>query len=279
MLSTPDSTTPTANSTTSSDERELGTKVFLGFLFLVASFYAVVLIYHAANPPQNVAESSGVLERCRQICMKYGLVSTGNLRRDAEAYIHAVHVKPLTTALSEILNQAEPSIAPTQPHELMNQKVPDFTLPDDLNAPQKLSEHGLNRPVVVVFYLGYGCSHCVAQLVSLEKDLHYFKELDADILAISADPVSHTAERFAQYGRFGFPVLSDEDHTVAQQWGCFHPATEDNPELMDHGTFVVDRHGKLIWARRGSEPFLDNRSLLRVLAESQGLVPNPVAQR
>lgn len=279
MLSTPDSTTSTANPTTSSDERELGTKVFLGFLFVVASFYAVVLIYHAANPPQAVAQNGGVLERCRQICMKYGLVSTGNLRRDAEAYIHAVHVKPLTTALSEILNQAEPSIAPAQPHELMNQKVPDFSLPDDLNVPQTLSEHGLNRPVVVVFYLGYGCSHCVAQLVSLEKDLHYFKELDADIIAISADPVAHTAERFAQYGRFGFPVLSDEDRTVAEQWGCFRPATEDNPELMDHGTFVVDRHGKLIWARRGSEPFLDNRSLLRVLAESQGLIPNPVAQR
>jgi len=279
MLTTPDSTTPAADSTTPTDERELGTRVFLGLLFVVACFYAVVLIYHAANPPQTVTQKGGVLERCRQICMKYGLVSTGNLRQDAEAYIHAVHVKPLTTALSEILRQPEPTSVASQPHKLLTQLAPDFALPDDHNAPCKLSEAGLNRPVVVVFYLGYGCSHCVAQLVSLEKDLHYFKELDADIVAISSDSTAHTAKRFEQYGRFGFPVLSDEDHAVAEQWGCFHPATEDAPELTDHGTFVVDRHGKLIWASRGSEPFLDNRTLLRVLAEAQGLMPNPVAQR
>ena len=94
MLPTNSSTSSdTPGDSTPSDEREIGTRVFLGFLFVVATFYAVVLIYHAANPPQSTAADSGLLERCRQICMKYGLVSTGNLRRDAESYIQAVHVQ------------------------------------------------------------------------------------------------------------------------------------------------------------------------------------------
>lgn len=283
MLSTNNSgnstSTVTPSDSSPSDERETGTRVFLGFLFVVATFYAVVLIYHAANPPQSTAANSGLLERCRQICMKYGLVSTGNLRRDAETYIKAVHVQPLTNALSEILSQPEPTPVSSQAHALLQQSVPDFSLPDDQQTRKSLSDLGSNRPVVVVFYLGYGCSHCVAQLVALEKDLHYFRELDAEIIAISADSPEHTAQRFAEYGRFGFPVLSDADRAVASQWQCLHPATDETPELMDHGTFIVDRTGKMIWACRGKEPFLDNRTLLKVLAQSQGLMPNPVAQR
>jgi hypothetical protein len=42
---------------------------------------------------------------------------------------------------------------------------------------------------------------------------------------------------------------------------------------MNHGTFIVDSHGKVIWGAQGKEPFLDNKTLLHVLAKSQGLLP------
>jgi peroxiredoxin Q/BCP len=256
-------------------EREWGTKLFLGFLFVVASFYAVVLIYHSANPPETVTDA-GILEQCRQICLKYGLISTGNVRKDAEAYLQVAQSTKLTSGLSEILNSAT-TVVVSQPHPLLQQDAPDFSLPDDTKLTQKLSELGHNRPVVVVFYLGYGCSHCVAQLVALDKDLHYFRELDADIVAISSDTPEHTAERFAEYGRFGFPVVADVDQTVSEQWGVLHRGTEEDDDIVDHGTFVVDRNGKVVWAFQGKEPFLDNRTLLHVIAKSQGLLPENVA--
>ncbi len=256
-------------------EREWGTKLFLGFLFVVASFYAVILIYHSANPPETVS-NEGVLEQCRQICLKYGLISTGNVRKDAEAYLQFAQTTRLTSALSDILAD---TTAPTasQKHALLEKSAPDFSLPDDAKLTQTLSELGHNRPVVVVFYLGYGCSHCVAQLLALDKDLHYFRELDADIVAISSDSTEHTAERFVEYGRFGFPVLSDADQKIAETWGVFKPATGDQDEVMDHGTFVIDRNGKVVWAFQGKEPFLDNRTLLHVIAKSQGLLPDTMA--
>jgi peroxiredoxin len=273
---------PQINQPAATPERDFGTRVFLGALFLFACFYAVVLIYHSANPPRKDAASAandGFLERCRQICQRYGLVSTGNLRRDAELYIQAAQPTQLTTGLSEILSTPNFQPAASQNSPLLNQPAPDFSLPDDSQTLQHLSHLGQNRPLVVVFYLGYGCSHCVAQLVSLERDSHYFRELDADIIAISADSPQHTSERFAEYGRFGFTVLSDADHAVSEKWGVFHPHTEETDQWMDHGTFVLDRHGKVIWSQQGGEPWLDNKTLLHVIAKSQGLLPDTVAQK
>ncbi len=270
-MSTPGSTTEATESLPES--REWGTKVFLGFLFLVASFYAVILIYHTSKPVETVAESDSLLEQCRQICLKYGLVSTGNIRKDAEAYLHVAQSRRLTEGLSVILADTSFQPAESQAHSLVNQSAPEFVLPDDTKTEQKLAVLGKDRPLVVVFYLGYGCSHCVAQLLALDKDLHYFRELDADIVAISSDLPEHTTKKFAEYGRFNFPVLSDADHKVAEAWGVYQAESDEHPEVVNHGTFVVDRYGKVIWGHLGKEPFLDNRSLLHIIAKSQGLMP------
>jgi peroxiredoxin len=259
-------------------ERELGTRIFLACLFLIACFYATVLIYHSAYPPEKQVADAGFLEQCRQICLKYGLVSTGNLRRDAENYIQVVQPTTLTAGLSEILGTPSFKPAPSEATPLLQRPAPDFSLPDDKHTLHQLSQLSLNRPIVVVFYLGYGCSHCVAQLVSLDRDAHYFRELDADIVAISADTSEHTAQRFTEYGRFQFNVLSDSDRKVAHTWGVFHPSTDEQEEWMDHGTFVIDRNGKVIWSRQGREPWLDNKTLLHVIAQSQGLLPDSIAQ-
>jgi len=256
------------------EPREWGTKFFLGFLFLVASFYAVILIYHAAKPPETVAKNDSLLEQCRQICLKYGLVSTGNIRKDAEAYLHVAQSPRLTEGLSVILADTSFQPVESQRHSLISQPAPDFVLPDESKSDQRLDVLGKDRPLVVVFYLGYGCSHCVAQLLALDRDLHYFRELDSDIVAISADTPEHTQKKFAEYGRFNFPVLSDADHKVAAAWGVYQAESDKNAEVVNHGTFVVDRYGKVIWGHLGKEPFLDNRSLLHVIAKSQGLIPD-----
>ena len=248
--------------------------MFLGFLFLVSCAYAVVLVYHVSKPPETVvAGDDNLLEQCRQICLQYGLVTTGNVRKDAEAYLNVAQVQKLTEGLSVVLADTTFQPVESQAVELLNQSAPDFDLPDDASVKKQLSVLGKNRPVIVVFYLGYGCSHCVAQLLALDKDLHYFRELDADIVAISSDTPEHTTEKFKEYGRFAFPVLADVDYAVSKTWGVYQPETEEKSEFMKHGTFVVDRNGKVIWGALGNEPFLDNKTLLHVIAKSQGLLP------
>lgn len=264
--------------TSAPQEREWGMKIFLGFLFFIACAYAAMLIYHVSRPPGTVAEDAGIMEQCRQICLRYGLVSTGNVRDDAEAYLQVAQKQQLTAELSQILSETEFEPVASQQHPLLNQNAPAITLSDDAGNLQSLSRIGKNGPVVVVFYLGYGCSHCVAQLISLDKDLHYFHELKAEIVAISSDTPEHTAERFQEYGRFHFPVLADVDHAAAQLWNVYQPETEDQPEFSRHGTFILDRTGRVIWAAMGTEPFLDNKSLLHIIARSQGMLPSPTSE-
>ncbi|MFO0978763.1 MAG: peroxiredoxin family protein [Planctomycetaceae bacterium] len=255
-------------------KRDWGVRTFLGFLIVVTCLYATVLFYHVSNPvDQGTASDANILEQCRQLCLKYGLVTTGHVRNDAEAYLQAAQINKLTDGLSVILADPEFRPQPSQSLPLIQVSAPDFQLPDDQKALQQLTKLGKDRPTIVVFYLGYGCSHCVAQLLALDKDRHYFRELDADIVAISSDSPEHTAEKFREYGRFGFPVLSDADYSVSTQWGVYTPATEEKDEFMLHGTFIVDRTGKVIWGETGREPFLDNKTLLHVIARSQGLLP------
>ena len=82
-----------------SPQRDWSTKIFLGFLGLITCFYAVILVYHTSKPPETVVDDDSILEQCRQICMQYGLVSTGNIKKDAQAYLNVVQTQRLTDGL------------------------------------------------------------------------------------------------------------------------------------------------------------------------------------
>jgi peroxiredoxin len=187
------------------------------------------------------------------------------LAEQAEAYVRAKDVRPLSAPLAEILSDSS-AAAPTQDHSLLRRTAPDFTLPDDRGQPTRLSDLCRRGPVVVVFYYGYYCPHCVAQLFAIDKDMPLFRELGAEVIAISADPCEDTAARFAEFGRFGFPVLSDKDNHVAEAYGLYTRPTADREEDLKHGTFVIAPDGAITWAYAGSKPFLDNRTLLREAA-------------
>lgn len=253
---------------------KLGQRLFLGFLGTVGCLYAVIVVYHmmAINQPQTVpfAEEMGFMEECRQVCLKYGLLTTGHVENDARAYLEKVGTKKLSEGLVEILADRNVTPVPTMPHPLLNQMAPDFTLLDVEGKSQSLSTIRGEGPVVVVFYYGYGCSHCVAQLFGLNDDLRHFDELGVPIVAISTDLPEQTAEKYKEYGKFNFPVLSDPDNTVAQQYGNYTPATAGKGEVQLHGTFLISPEGQVLWANTGNQPFLDNRSLLLRMAEITG---------
>lgn len=252
--------------------REVGVRTFLAILAVMTAVYGSVLAYHLRHP-QELSANVGTLEYCRQVCLGYGLLPSGNIRTDAEDYLRAVGFKGQDQDTAQVVAPRDTELPAGQLFPLLDQPAPDFMLSDDQGAQVRLSDLVRKRPLVIVFYLGYGCSHCVAQLFALDKDRHSFQELDADIVAISSDTPEHTAERFREYGRFGFPVLADTDYAVSTQWGVYTPATEEKAEFMLHGTFIVDRNGKVIWGETGREPFLDNKTLLSVIAKSQGSLP------
>lgn len=249
-----------------------GRRVFLGFLATVTCLYATVVAYHLSVPRPKAGSEAGWLERCREMCVSYGLIPTGNIAKDAEAYLKVVKPQELSQPLAEILGDKEFLRAKTEEHPLIGQVPPDFTLPNEKGEQISLHDLTAKGPVVLVFYYGYSCSHCVAQLFGLQKDLQYVKELGATVVALSADTPEKTAESFKKYGGFDFPVLSDADNKIATIYGVFTPAKGDEEEDLKHGTFIIDKEGKVIFCNRGYQPFVDNKSLLYWLAGNPGWV-------
>ncbi|MFO0938283.1 MAG: peroxiredoxin family protein [Gemmataceae bacterium] len=194
---------------------------------------------------------------------------------DARAFLKEKQVVPLSGGLQSLLTDPSKGRVPSEPHALLGQPAPAFSLEDVDGIPVSLESLLMNGPVVVVFYYGYSCNHCVAQLFGLNDDLKYFRELGATVVAIGPDTSELTRTKYAKYGAFGFPVLSDEKRVVASRFGVYRPKAESKPSWEAHGTFVVDRKGTIQSVNTGDEPFTQNVTLLAELAKLEGRTPAP----
>jgi peroxiredoxin len=203
-----------------------------------------------------------------------GAIKKARARRvaeEAKAFVRQEKGRPLSEPLRQLLADTTFTPQPTQAHPLLGQVVPDFTLGDDCRQAVSLGGLRAQGPVVLVFYYGYSCSHCVAQLFGVDEDLRLFEELGVRLVAVSADPPERTAEQCAANGRFHFPLLSDPGNRVAEAFGVYQRAAEGRPEKLVHATFLIGRDGRLLWAYRGPQPFLDNKTLLMQIACLAGL--------
>jgi peroxiredoxin len=228
--------------------RSSATWLFLGLLGLGA-VACLALIAYRTWVPRDADE--------------YGLVPTGDVAADAKAFLAAARAQSLPPQ-----KLAESRAALGQASPLVGTTAPDFELSDTEGHRVALRDLRRSGPVIVVFYYGYYCSHCVAQLFALEEDRPKFAERGVHIVALSADPPETTAARFRQYGHFHFPVLSDRGNKVAEQYGVYTPAVGDRDEDLKHGTFVVDKSGRIVWSYTGSQPFVDNGLLLKLAQAS-----------
>lgn len=182
--------------------------------------------------------------------------------------------QPLSGPLEALIADPAYQPIPTQTHPLLLQPAPDFTLADVGGKPWSLAPALRDGPVVLVFYYGYHCNHCVSQLFALDKDIARFRELGVTVVAVSADPPELTRARFEQYGAFAFPVLSDPGNKVAEKYSTFtpNPVAGEEGDLL-HGTFLISRPGVIVWANRGEGPFTENRTLLCEAARLENRFP------
>lgn len=198
-----------------------------------------------------------------------------DLAAEAKAYLEKQDVKPFTGKLDDLLVEGESASIPTLDHPLLGGSATDFELTDSTGKTHKLAEYLAQGPAVVVFYYGYYCNHCVAQLFALQDDLEKFHELGAEVLAISPDSPQDTATKFAKYGKFTYPVLADPGNQTASVYSMVLPSHGKGPQRLLHGTFVVDQQGKIRWCHYGLAPFTSNTTLLVELAKLKEEIKPP----
>ncbi len=130
--------------------------------------------------------------------------------------------------------------------------APAFSLPSADGKSLALDDYK-GKPLVVLFYLGHGCLHCIEQLNDFAPKRAAFLEAGIEMLAISTDQVgelekSHQA--YSQEGAFPFPILADPS---LASFKAYH-AHDDFENQALHGTFLIDPAGRVLWQDIGSEP-------------------------
>jgi len=126
-------------------------------------------------------------------------------------------------------------------------EAPDFELRSHRGGTVKLSDFRGKRQVVVAFHPLAFTPVCAAQMCAYEADLSRLDAADAAVLGISVD-AQPTKSAWAQtLGNISFDLLSDfHPHgDVAQKYGVYR-AKEG---IAERAIFVVDRAGKIAWAR------------------------------
>lgn len=143
--------------------------------------------------------------------------------------------------------------------------APSWVL-EDVRGRKRSSSDYRGKPVVMLFFLGHGCVHCMEQLNAFAELAQRFEKAGLQVIAVSTDSVEglkKTSTRSAE--KFPFPLLADP---ALQAFKAFK-AYDGFERMPLHGTFLVDGQGALRWQDISFEPFLQPEFLLM---ESQRLL-------
>ena len=123
-------------------------------------------------------------------------------------------------------------------------RAPEFELPSDSwDKTVSLESAKREGPVVLFFYPGDWSSVCTDQMGQLQEEIGRFQEKGATVLGISVDsPWSHKA--WAEERGIGFPLLSDFQREVVEEYGVKHEAG-----FPERAYFVIDQEG-IVRAKR-----------------------------
>ncbi len=124
------------------------------------------------------------------------------------------------------------------------------------------------KNVVIVFFLGGECAHCVDQLVAIDERIQDFDDRDTVVLAISSDTPEMNRNSL-KMGELGLQLLSDSEFANAKRFRSY----DDFEEMELHSTILVDRNGGMRWARSGGDPFMDLDFLLEQIDRANDLAP------
>jgi len=132
--------------------------------------------------------------------------------------------------------------------------APDFELPNQAGETVKLSNLR-GKTVVLYFYPKADTTGCTAQACGVRDHRADYERAGAVVLGVSPDPVKRIAAFDEKYG-LAFPLLADEDHSVAEAYGVWVQKSMYGRTYMgvERSTFVIDPQGKIQTVLRKVKP-------------------------
>ncbi|MEV5704356.1 thioredoxin-dependent thiol peroxidase [Actinoallomurus sp. NPDC052274] len=123
--------------------------------------------------------------------------------------------------------------------------APEFTLPDADGKPVSLSSYR-GRRVIVYFYPAAMTPGCTKEAVGFRDALPALEEAGVDVLGVSPDEPGKLA-RFRDRDELTFPLLSDPDTKVLQEYGAYGEKKLYGKTMVGviRSTFIIDADGKV----------------------------------
>ncbi len=140
-------------------------------------------------------------------------------------------------------------------------QAPDFTLQDALTGkPVHCADLLALGPLVIKFFRGRWCPYCVTELEAW-RNLHaQLRATGALFIAISPQTQRHNDFTLQQHA-LQFPILSDPDAAVAEQFGIAYSVPETHREYYKRILVNI--------------PFVNSGNMYKTAAESSWRLPLP----
>ena len=121
--------------------------------------------------------------------------------------------------------------------------APAFTLTSADGSTVSLEDFS-GQHVIVYFYPKASTPGCTTQACDFRDSLESLKAAGYQVLGVSPDPVSDL-KKFVEKEELSFPLLSDEDHAVAEAYGAWGEKKNYGKvyEGLIRSTVVVDAGG------------------------------------
>jgi peroxiredoxin len=212
-------------------------------------------------------------------------LAAGEKEKARDAYARLLHVWSDADAGSSLMEraralglQAEPKDAAPRkqrnyrrtpldsfgPGEWVAYAAPKLDAVDAENKRVTLEEYR-GRNVALIFYIGRECSHCVGQLKDLSKRAEELKPLGVEVLAASSNtPEENTGPWMKEMKA---RLLSDVNFENARRFKSY----DDFEEMPLHATILIDKQGRVHWARHGGAPFTDFDFLVKEIKRLNSL--------
>lgn len=132
-------------------------------------------------------------------------------------------------------------------HPQTGEKAPQFSLPDQDGNTVNLAEYAGKNAVVLFFYPKALTPGCTTQACGIRDIKSELEQRGVVAFGISPDPVARLP-KFIEKHDLNFTLLSDEDHSVAEAYGCWGMKKFMGKEFMGliRTSFIIGKDGNLL---------------------------------
>ncbi|MBM3944640.1 MAG: redoxin domain-containing protein [SAR202 cluster bacterium] len=104
--------------------------------------------------------------------------------------------------------------------------------------------------IIIVFYKGFSCVICLDWLVELQEAYPFFRQRNAELVAISTDDIPQTV-RTVGVTLARYPVLADREGEVSKSYKVYDVDGDGRAALA---MFVIGPGREILWQQVGWEP-------------------------